>query len=340
MNIPPSQKIDKLIDQLFAFNANHILIVDQLIAIGRPAIPELMSAIRTKEFRHAQNKIDTDQNIFRHIAKALVGIVENETDPLVKNRLSLQIVNEMTIHMKWQIELSISPLEDFEAYKKAFDDNLFNKASESALALGQLKDARALPHLLEVINNRNIHPTIRENVILALGQIGGEQTIPHLVKLINRCDTLRHFAVKALAQTGSLAAVPPLLNSLETISCMDLADIQAHIIWALGKLHDPRAAPMLIEWVKTSRADLRAVAIQALGSIGYPSAIPVLEVCLNDATVLNRQDWGGTFWLFRTYRQRKVCDMAFEALQEIGTPNALMAIERWQASQSNSNLVP
>src|SRR5688572_7970939 len=261
MNTPPSQQINKLIDQLFVYNANHQSIVDHLIAIGKPAIPELMSAIRKKEFRHAQNQIDTDQNIFRHIAKALIGIIENEKDPRIKDRLSLQIVNEMAVHMKWQIEFSISSREAFELYRKAFDDNLYNKACESALVLGQLKDGRALPHLLEVIKNRNFHPSIRENAILALGEIGDEQAIPHLIELINKCDTLRHFAIKALAKMKNPAAVSYLLNSLETVSCMDLADTQAHIIWALGQLNDLRATPTLIEWVKNHKDDMRAVAI-------------------------------------------------------------------------------
>jgi len=64
----------------------------------------------------------------------------------------------------------------------------------------------------------------------------------------------------------------------------------------------------------------------------------MLENCLNDATVLHRQDWGGTFWLFRSYRRKKICDMATEALKQIGTPGALRAIEKWHSSQMDNGV--
>ena len=337
MDTPPSHKINKLIDRLFAYNENHKQVVAHIISIGSRVIPELLTAFREREFRYAQNQTDTDQNTARWITKSIVEIAKNEQNPVVRDNLSLEIINEMAVHLKWQVEISISSREDFKLYQKAFDENFFHKACESALAMGQLKDSRALPYLLNVIKSKHSHPTIKENAISALGQIGDEQAIPHLIELIETHDFNTHFAIEALAKMGSIAAVPPLLNSLENVSGLDTDDTRANIIWALGQLYDPRATPKLIEWVKTHKDDMRAVAIQALGTIGYPSAIPILEACLEDATILHRQDMGGTFWLFRTYRHKRICDIAFEALQQIGTPEALNIIMKWQPPSANKN---
>jgi len=327
----PSHRIKQLIDRLFVYKENHKQVVEHITSMGSVVIPELLLAFREREFRHAQNQTDTDHNTARLIAKSIVEIARNEQDPVVRDNISMQIINEMAIHVKWQVEISISSGEDFKLYEKAFDENLFHKACESALAMGQLKDSRALSYLLDVIKNKYSHPTIRENTIIALGQIGDQKAIPHLIDLIDKHDFNTHFAIDALAKMGNLAAVPPLLTSLENVSGSDIDDTRANIIWALGQLHDPRATPKLIEWVNTHKADMRVVAIQSLGNIGHPSAIPVLESCLNDFTVLHRQDMGGTFWIFRTYRKKKVCDFAFKSLEQIGTPEALNIIMKWQS---------
>jgi len=331
MDNPPSHKINKLIDRLFDYNENHKQIVEHIVSIGKDALPELLIAFRDREFRQAQYDINTDENLSRHISKALVEIAKTEKDPLAKDRLTMQIINEMAVYVKWQIE--ISPINS-ELYNKAFDKNLYNKAVEAAWIMGQLKNSSALPHLFEVIQNRHSHTWLKERAIIAVGQIGDEQAIPQLIELIDKHDYNLHFAIEALVIMGSMTAVPHLIASLE--KARD-DDTKAAIMHALGQLRDPRAIPILTECVKAYQADMKAAAIQALGNLGDPGAIPILETCLEDSTILNRQDWGGTFWLFRTYRQRKICEMALEALKQIGTPDALNIVEKWQSSQANKD---
>jgi len=273
----PSHKVNQLIDRLFVYKENHKQLVEHIISIGTVAIPELLKAFHEREFRHAQSQTDTDHNTARLIAKSMVEIAKNEQDLLVRDNLVMQIIDEMAVHVKWQIEISLSSRGDFERYQKAFDDNLFHKACESALAMGQLKDSRSLPYLLDVIKNRYSHPTIGENAIIALGQIGDEQAIPHLIELINKHEYNTHFAIDMLAKMGKVAAVPSLLNSLETVAGMDIDDTRANIIWALGQLHDPKATSKLIDWVQTHKDDMKAVAIQALGNIGDPVLFPCLK---------------------------------------------------------------
>lgn len=320
-----SSPIRKLVNQVLAAGKPHPETIAHLVDFGKAAIPELLTAFRVNEFRHAQNSMDS--NSLRSISTALVGITDNEKDPLEKDRLTLEIVNAMAVHLDWQIE--ITPF-DYTLYKKAFDDNLYNKSFEAAWVMGRLKSVHALPHLFKAIKSRAYHPTVRENALTALGEIGDEQAIPHLIEIIDTHDYNIHFAIDALVKMGKPAAVPPLLNSLETVLGSDTDERQASLIWGLGQLQDPRATPKLIEWIKTHKEDMKAVAIQALGQIGHPSAIPILEICLTDSTLLRRQDMGGTFWLFRTYRQKRICDLAFEALQQIGTPEALTIIQKWE----------
>lgn len=315
--------VNQLINQVLMSSRSNPETIARLVGFGKSALPELLTAFRVNEFRHAQNSMDV--NSLRSISTAIVGIAENEKDPVEKDRLLLEIITAMALHLDWQIEMMPSD----HRYKKAFDDNLYNKSFEAAWVMGQLKSVHALPHLFKAIKSRTYHPTVRENALTALGEIGDEQAIPHLIEIIDTHDYNLHFAIDALVKLGKPSAVPPLLNSLENVLGLDTDERQASLIWALGQLRDPRATPTLIEWVKTHKADLQAVAIQALGSIGDPRAIPILELCMQDSTLLHRQDMGGTFWLFRTYRRRRICDLAFEALQQIGTPEALDIIQKW-----------
>jgi len=320
MNDPLFKRINNLINRLFVYREDRNQIIEELISIGKPAIAELLIAFRVREFRHAQNAKAKESSSLRYISRALVGIAEKEENTLTKDRILKQIIKEMVVHMDQQF--TTTPL----------DDNLFNKACEAAWVMGELKSEKALPHLLEGAKG-NYHPTIRETALIALGEIGDEQAIPHLIELINKHDFNLHFAIDALVRLGSIAAVPNLIASLE--NAWD-EEVRAAIIWALGQLHDPRATPKLMECVKNYKADMKAVAIQALGNLGDDSAVPILEICLEDKMALDRHDYGGTFWLFRTYRGKKVCDIALEALQQIGTPNALNTVEKWQLSQLKS----
>ena len=313
-----TSSISKLINELSIMGKTDEETIEQIVAYGEEAIPELLNSFRTSEFRHglAYQK----DNKLRSISKALLKITEIEKNPHTKKSITDQIISEMTFHLHQDLGHPI-------------DTNLYNKAFESAWVMGQLKNVSVLPDLFKVIKG-NYHPYVQESALLALAEIGDEQAIPHLIELINTMDYNVLHAINALVNLGSKAAVPHLIASLDRAGN---EDVRASIIWALGQLRDPRATTTLIECVKTYEADMKAVAIEALGYLGDASAIPVLETCLENSLVLHRQDHGGTLWLFRTYRGKKISEMALKALQQMNSLEAANIVEEWRKSQMNKS---
>jgi len=193
-------------------------------------------------------------------------------------------------------------------------------------ALGRLGDERVIPLLLPVLASDHT-PSIVEAAIEALVSFGDASAIPVLIDLVKQQHYSVHAALDALARLRQPEAVPGLLEALDRGLEMEMPDeVKASILWTLGELEDPRAVPALLEIAETHDKDMRAAAIEALGKIRDPAAVPALIAYLGDDTVLNRQDYAGTLFLFQTYRGKRVASMAIDALLRIGTEEAQEAV--------------
>jgi HEAT repeat protein/GGDEF domain-containing protein len=82
------------------------------------------------------------------------------------------------------------------------------------LALGALKDTRALPALVTALISKN--ELVRWSAALSLGKIGDAKAVPYLVKgLKDKDEFVRSAAVWALGETGNERNVEPLRLSLK-----------------------------------------------------------------------------------------------------------------------------
>jgi HEAT repeat protein len=83
---------------------------------------------------------------------------------------------------------------------------------------------------------------------------------------------------------------------------------------ALGKLGEPGFQALLTA-LRDTNAGVRSDAAEALGELGDARAVEPLVVLLEDTE--------DAYW-------ERVCDVATEALERIGTPEALAAVAAWR----------
>ena len=161
-------------------------------------------------------------------------------------------------------------------------------------AFGETKDTRAVPALIQLVEETTTDPLDRMDAIYALGLIGEERAVPVLMAVLERDLSEREgfamAAIPALGWLGDRKAVPLLRRALTKRDDHWLGREVAAI--ALGDLKARDAVPDLIAaaWM----ADTRAAAIQALAAIADDRAVQVLFSALaeDDPVIINSAEQG------------------------------------------------
>lgn len=149
-----------------------------------------------------------------------------------------------------------------------------------AMALGQLADPRALPHLRTLAIDQ--HANVRLRVALALGLIGereagGLDSLVILTQLardpykIGDAYPVRAFAALALGILGEPGGADALVASTED----EDPEVRWHATVALGDLCEERALEALVERARDEVAFVRAHAVIALTELGSPEGLEV-----------------------------------------------------------------
>jgi len=128
--------------------------------------------------------------------------------------------------------------------------------------LGKKKEKRAVPLLIELLNNDQIKE-IKLNAIESLGEIGEGSSVDALVNVLKEKDNdMRIAAVDALGKIREQKAVKPLINILSD------RDIKVIAIWALGNIGGKSAIPILTRLLHDQDKYVRYNAAKALNKIG------------------------------------------------------------------------
>lgn len=184
-------------------------------------------------------------------------------------------------------------------------------------AMAWVADPISVPALLEAVSEPNW--IARVAIIRALGEIGDRAALGALTQaLADSQAAIREAAAEGLGRLGTMDAVPPLLTALGDRDGF----VRRSAAQALGELRARTALEALIARLSDPEAIVRAAAARALGRIGAPEAVPALIERLND-----RVKSGGD--------ERRVCDIAAEALSAIGSLPAQEALAAWQGRPSN-----
>lgn len=134
-----------------------------------------------------------------------------------------------------------------------------------ALALGRLKDRRAVPHLRQVLKDAT--PESDSQTVIysawALGVMGDESAVPELLLAARSEDAgIRKTAVYALGAFSN----DDTRNALVAALGDGVPDVRWNAALALGRAGDSRAAPVLLQML--DRAHLATVEVKAVGPGG------------------------------------------------------------------------
>ncbi len=143
---------------------------------------------------------------------------------------------------------------------------------QAAQALGELRDARAVPQLVQALGDPN--QWVRIVAAEALGQIGDRAATPALVRALeDESVWVRRACVVALGQIGDERAVEPLLNHLlgppDHQWPQEVRHAIARALGAIGRT----AIRRLVAALDAADPWVSGAAAQALGQIGAPEAI-------------------------------------------------------------------
>jgi len=143
-----------------------------------------------------------------------------------------------------------------------------NRAMNALVKIG----APAVPALIalmkmdnEALNDKDEAKEVRANIVLALGQIKDIRAIPALFEsLMHGSSWVQGRAAGALAKIGK-PAIPALLKALKNGD----NNIRCYAAWAgLSQIKDASAVPALVKVFGDKVADARLAAAEALGKFG------------------------------------------------------------------------
>jgi hypothetical protein len=171
-----------------------------------------------------------------------------------------------------------------DAIPPAVDAAANEQREESFLALAELGDRAIVPSLVARAVTGDI------GAIDMLGALGDARAVPHLLEMLGREPQrqrqLEAAAVRALARLHAESAAPalralladnPMTNWRDGI---ERAALVRELVSALGELQDELAGPALVAVLEATSQEYRAVlplAARALGRIGHLPALRALE---------------------------------------------------------------
>ena len=193
-------------------------------------------------------------------------------------------------------------------------------AIENVLDLGfDLPDER-LPAFTELAVRLHLLTPIEEDMFSFIHLLLRDHFgFPYALRHLRNTDADdRNFAANALGRIGDERAVEPLLVALRDAD----ENVRDYAASALGDIGDARAVEPLIAALRDADENVRFWAAKALGQIGDAHAVAPLIQLLPDTSEL--EEWSS----------ERVCDTAANALERIGTAEALAAVEASRQEQN------
>ncbi len=193
-------------------------------------------------------------------------------------------------------------------------DNDAYVRKDAALALGNIGDKRAVAILITVMETEGW--PLNQAATEALSEIGDEEPIARLKDTFEGLPRESEWAANALAQIGSARALAPLAAALTSSTDRDIVRRNAAAALASRGRADQVVA-LLIPALRDRDGWVRLFAAYGLERIADPRAVPALIERLSDT-------WGDEEAL--DFGERRVGEAAADALERIGTEEALAAV--------------
>lgn len=188
----------------------------------------------------------------------------------------------------------------------------------TAEALGWFRDRTTVQPLCALVSDPKWK--VRVATIRALAEIGDPAAAETVLEALDDPHNLvREAAAEALGNLGNPVAVDQLVEAMSDPERF----VRLAAIDSVGKMRNPGTVNALITLLNDPDDAVRCFTVYALARIGHTQVIPALIASLDDTAV--------PYW-----EDRRICDIAAEALESIGTPQARQAVLEWQ-QQANLN---
>jgi HEAT repeats len=214
---------------------------------------------------------------------AAIELVEDVGDPPALRGFQAEVFAELL--SGYAIAVRGAPRERIAAYFErtgAVEEQLCLlrsarawKRATAAFALGDMGSPRAVPALLEALDDRN--GDVRAAASRSLGRIGPEEAIEPLVTAGVERRVPRDVAMLALLDVGP-SAVPRLLE----LTQHEEPRVRASAVELVGLLGEAGDAEALPARLRDTAAEVRAAASGALGRLGAAMARDTLIEALDD----------------------------------------------------------
>jgi HEAT repeat protein len=157
----------------------------------------------------------------------------------------------------------------FEPLIAALSDPESQVIGAAILALGQLRDSRAVPDILTLFPN-SMYTSF---VARALGWIGDMRAVQPMINALQaEVPVMRLCAAQALVELVDQRSVEPLIATLHD----PVYPVRQWAAEALKRLNDPRAVEPLLEILNDPHPEVRASVALALGELGDRRAVEPL----------------------------------------------------------------
>ncbi len=148
--------------------------------------------------------------------------------------------------------------------------------------LGAIGDERAVPSLIDALNDRDDHWLGREAAAFALGNIGDRQAVPYLINAAWMADT-RDAAIRALASMPDARAIDAFVSCLNAEELAPTRERAMEGLISLGGESVPALVAVLeMRTDEGAATHEQMLSAQLLGTIGDSSARESLLQLLDD----------------------------------------------------------
>lgn len=158
----------------------------------------------------------------------------------------------------------------------------WSEEEDFANAVAAANDSRILELLLTIVQNEWLFQSsaIYDKAIRVLGHVGGEEAVATLLRLasINDSHPVRLQAEEALRIILDPSSVDQLIEALTTNIPLSA---KAKVVYALGRIRNPKAILVLLDLLKSDVSELTKEAVNALGTLKVPAAVPILIASLD-----------------------------------------------------------
>jgi HEAT repeat protein len=155
----------------------------------------------------------------------------------------------------------------------------WQRGYNAAVALGKIRDPRAVPHLIKILNDEGYLPQLQGASADALGKIGDKSVVDELIKALENKKIQRE-VITSIGTLGNPKGVEHLLKIFRAEDSS--TPLRALIIESLGNLGDYSASEDIIKSLK--KEQLKIPGLIALGKMREEKAIPLIEEILFDNT--------------------------------------------------------